>query len=184
MGAWLRRTLRLSAEGEAHECSQRHEHDPQCGRNGRVQRHTRTGLCKACARTRADCDSRRLDCCYRCFPARRVRAVFLPCNPSSAMTTCLVLASQNPAGPILETDFEAAGTHVIGAVQRNMLVQEVVRLVPDLVVCHEASPDDALFDLAGSVMAIRATPLLIFCSDADAGKMARALECGVSAYVV
>ena len=100
------------------------------------------------------------------------------------MTTCLVLASRSAVAPALATDFEAAGIPVIGAVQRSMLVQEVVRLVPDLVVCHEASPDDALFDLAAALLAARPTPLLLFCSDADAGKMSRALECGISAYVV
>lgn len=100
------------------------------------------------------------------------------------MTQCLVLASRSPAGPALAADLEGAGIHVVGAVQRSMLVQEVIRLVPDLVVCHEASADDGLFELAASLLATRPTPLLLFCSDADAGKMARALECGVSAYVV
>src|SRR5207244_11174693 len=46
------------------------------------------------------------------------------------------------------------------------------------------SPDDALFELAAALFAARPTPLLLFCGDADAGKMARALECGISAYVV
>jgi two-component system, response regulator PdtaR len=100
------------------------------------------------------------------------------------MTSCLVLASQTPATPALAADFEAAGIHVIGAVQRNNLVQEVVRLVPDLVVCHETSPDDALFELAALLLATRPTPVLLFCTDPDADKMARALSAGVNAYVV
>jgi len=100
------------------------------------------------------------------------------------MTSCLVLASQTPATPALATDFEAAGIHVLGAVQRNMLVQEVVRLVPDLVVIHETSPDDALFELVALLLATRPTPLLLFCTDPDVDKMARALNAGVNAYVV
>ena len=100
------------------------------------------------------------------------------------MPTCLLLANRTPATPALEADLESAGIHVIGAVQRNMLVQEVVRLVPDLVVIHEASPDDALFELATLLLATRPTPLLLFCTDSDADRMARALDAGVSAYVV
>ncbi len=100
------------------------------------------------------------------------------------MTSCLVLADRTPASPALEADFESVGIHVIGAVQRNILVQEVVRLMPDLVVIHEASPDDALFELATLLSATRPTPLLLFCTDPDAAKMARGLASGVNAYVV
>jgi AmiR/NasT family two-component response regulator len=100
------------------------------------------------------------------------------------MTSCLLIADRTPATPDLAADFEAAGIHVIGAVQRNMLVQEAVRLVPDLVIVHESSPDEALFDSVALLLATRPTPLLLFCSDPDAEKMARALRTGVSAYVV
>jgi len=42
-------------------------------------------------------------------------------------------------------DLSASGIHVLGAMLRGTLVQEVVGLVPDLVVCHEWTVDEGLF---------------------------------------
>ncbi len=100
------------------------------------------------------------------------------------MISCLVLSPETAGAPPLAADLEAAGIHVIGAVQRGKLVQEVARLGPDVVVCHEPSPDDGLFDALSLLAATTPRPVLLFTGDSDAERIARALDAGVHAYVV
>jgi two-component system, response regulator PdtaR len=100
------------------------------------------------------------------------------------MTSCLVIASTSPNAPDLESDLEAVGIHVIGATQRSNLVQETIRLMPDVVVFHEVSPDEALFQSAAALMSTSPRPLLVFTNDPDVQKIERALRCGVHAYVI
>ena len=84
--------------------------------------------------------------------------------------------SASAGAPDLKSDLETVGIHVIGAAHRSNLVQEVIRLGPDVVVFHEASPDDALFQGAAALMATSPLPLLVFTNDPDAEKMERALR--------
>ncbi|HEV7913978.1 MAG TPA: ANTAR domain-containing protein, partial [Albitalea sp.] len=100
------------------------------------------------------------------------------------MISCLVLAASAPDAPPLQADLESVGIHVLGAVQRGNLVQEALRLAPDVVICHEASPDAALFDTAALLLATSPRPFVLFTADADADKMTRALDCGIQVYVV
>ena len=100
------------------------------------------------------------------------------------MISCLVAVCTSPGAPALAADLESVGIHVIGAVQRNNLVQEVVRLGPDVVVFHEASADDALFESTALLQATAPRPVVVFTTDADAEKMALALRSGVHAYEV
>jgi AmiR/NasT family two-component response regulator len=100
------------------------------------------------------------------------------------MISSLVLGPSSPGEPALAADLEAAGIHVLGAVQRGKLVQEAVRLVPDVVVVHEATPDAPLFDALALLQATGPRPVILFTADPDADKMARALDCGVHVYVV
>jgi AmiR/NasT family two-component response regulator len=100
------------------------------------------------------------------------------------MTSCLLLTPAVTAASALVSDLEGAGIHVIGAVQRSNLVQETARLMPDVVVFHEPSLDDALLAIAGALQAAVPRPLLVFTQDSDADRMRRALDAGVNAYVV
>ena len=100
------------------------------------------------------------------------------------MISCLVVQSESPAAAALVADLESVGIHVIGAVQRGNLVQEAVRLAPDLVVIHEISVDAELFDSAALLLATAPRPVVVFTSDPDVDKMAHALEVGIHAYEV
>jgi len=100
------------------------------------------------------------------------------------MTSCLVLTPSAPGAPALASDLEGAGIHVIGAVQRSNLVQEAARLVPDVVILHEARLDDPLLAVVSALQAAVPRPLLAFTLDDDADRMRRALDAGVHAYVV
>jgi AmiR/NasT family two-component response regulator len=100
------------------------------------------------------------------------------------MTSCLLLAPTPTEVPALSADLESAGIHIIGAVQRSNLVQEAVRLAPDVVICHEPSPDTGFFDTAALLLATSPRPVLLFTTDPDADKMTRGLASGIHAYVV
>jgi AmiR/NasT family two-component response regulator len=100
------------------------------------------------------------------------------------MTSCLVVESHSPGAPALASDLESVGIHIIGAAQRSNLVQEAVRLAPDVVVFHESSVSDALFDSAALLLATAPRPLVVFTNDPDVDKMRRALQAGIHAYEV
>jgi len=100
------------------------------------------------------------------------------------MTTCLVVQSASPVAGALTADLESVGIHVIGAVQRSTLVQEVVRLAPDVVLWYEASVGDEVFASTALLGATAPRPVVVFTSDPDVDKMARALESGIHAYEV
>ena len=100
------------------------------------------------------------------------------------MTSCLVVQSLSPGEDTLVGDLESVGIHVIGAVQRSNLVQEALRLAPDVIVVQEAIVSDALLESAALLLASAPRPLVVFTSDPDVDKMARALGAGVHAYEV
>ena len=100
------------------------------------------------------------------------------------MISCLLVESASAGGPALASDLESVGIHVIGAVQRGNLVQEALRLVPDVVLAHEASVGDALFEAAALLLATAPRPLVVFTNDPDVDKMSRALQAGIHAYEV
>ena len=107
-----------------------------------------------------------------------------PAGAGAAVTSALVVEG-TASGPIdLAADLRAAGIHVLGAVGRDSLVREASRLAPDLVVCHEVAPDDALFDAFKRLAVGEPRPVIVFTQDPDAAKIERAIGSGIHAYVV
>ncbi|CAN5486787.1 hypothetical protein BH11PSE9_BH11PSE9_25360 [soil metagenome] len=100
------------------------------------------------------------------------------------MKTAIVIDSQSPGIPDFAADLASVGIHVLGAVPRSNLVREVIRLQPELVLCHEVMPDDALFDACATLTSTEPRPVIVFTHDPDASKIERALRSGISAYVV
>jgi len=100
------------------------------------------------------------------------------------MTSCLLLDPSASPAPSLADDLERCGIHVLGAVQRGKLVQEAVRLVPDVVVACAAVVDDATLEALSRLQATAPCPVVLFTGDPDVDRMTRALDCGVHAYVV
>ena len=101
------------------------------------------------------------------------------------MTSALVNLNGPAGANPLVSDLEVAGIQVLGVVhERSKLVQEVLRQAPDVLVCHDALPDEALFKLLQVVGDTAPCPVMVFTSDSDAEKITRATEVGVHAYVV
>jgi len=111
-----------------------------------------------------------------------------PCFPPKLliyMTSALVNLNGPAGAHPLVSDLEAAGIQVLGVLhERSKLVQEVLRQAPDVLVCHDALPDEALFKLLQVVGETAPCPVMVFTSDSDAEKITRATEVGVHAYVV
>jgi AmiR/NasT family two-component response regulator len=101
------------------------------------------------------------------------------------MTTVLVTLSGPVGSHPIASDLQDAGISVLGSVQdRSKLVQEVLRRAPDVLICHDPLPGDALFNALQTIAETSPRPVMVFTSDSDASKIARASEVGVHAYVV
>jgi AmiR/NasT family two-component response regulator len=73
---------------------------------------------------------------------------------------------------------------VLGAVGRDALVREVARLAPDLVVCHEAAPDDACSTPSSASPSPEPRPVVVFTQDPDAARSSAPSARASTAYVV
>lgn len=104
------------------------------------------------------------------------------------MTSALVILNgpDGPDGPHpLAADLEAVGIEVLGSVQGcSKLVQEVLRQGPDVVICDDPVPGEELFKALALVGETSPRPVIVFTTDPDAGRIARATQVGVHAYVV
>ena len=100
------------------------------------------------------------------------------------MTSALILSRPGAGTPPLAADLEAAGFPVLGACERSSLVQDTIRLAPDLLVCHDAHPDDTLFGALEALQTHAPLPVLLFTSDGDASLIERAVAAGIHGYVV
>ena len=100
------------------------------------------------------------------------------------MTSALVVEGSPPADVDLAADLAAAGVRVLGATPRGDLVREAVRTSPDVIVCHEVSPDETLFAAFALLAETAPCPVVVFTHDPEAAKIERALAAGIHSYVV
>ncbi len=101
------------------------------------------------------------------------------------MTSALISLNGPLGGNPLVSDLEAVGVDVLGCVTEcSKLVQETLRLAPDLLICHANLPGEELFKTLQVIGETAPRPVIVFTADGDAGKIARATEVGIHAYVV
>ena len=100
------------------------------------------------------------------------------------MTSVLLLSDSGQASDALLEDFTAVGIEVSGASDCSNVLQQVIRLQPDLLVCVVPTPGGELFDSLAGVANSAARPVVLFTTDPDVEKMAAAARSGVHAYVV
>ncbi len=86
--------------------------------------------------------------------------------------------------PPLVTDLDLVGVSVLASVDCTAIVQETIRTAPDLVICYDPSPGDALFATLATLSTTAPRPVVLFTDDPDAGRIEQAMRSGVSAYVV
>ncbi len=100
------------------------------------------------------------------------------------MTSACVFTSGGLGAPPLQADLEAAGIDVNGLVSLKTMVQDVIRGAPDVVVCYENHPGDALFAITIALRNASPRPVVVFTEDPDAEKIGRAIASGIHAYVI
>lgn len=103
---------------------------------------------------------------------------------TTALTTAICVEATPAKGPGLAADLAAAGIVVVGRAEADTLVREAARLAPDVVVCHEASPDERLFVACDLLADVAPCPVALFTEDFDAAKTERAVRAGIHAYVI
>jgi AmiR/NasT family two-component response regulator len=100
------------------------------------------------------------------------------------MTSAFVVSSGGVGSPDLQADLETVGIEVSGSSDIRTMVQDVIRGAPDLVVCYENHPDDALFASTAALGNAAPRPVVVFTNDPDAEKIERATSSGIHAYIV
>lgn len=100
------------------------------------------------------------------------------------MKSVLIVDSASPSVPDLAADLTAVGIQVLGVASRGNLVRESIRLAPTLIVGHEVSLDDGLFDAFSQLAATAPCAVAVFTNDPDFAKIERALRSGIHVYVV
>ena len=76
------------------------------------------------------------------------------------MTSAYVVSSGGVGAPSLSEDLVTVGIDVLGASDIDAMVQEVVRVGPDLVICYDTHPDDALFAGTSALRNVSPRPAL------------------------
>lgn len=100
------------------------------------------------------------------------------------MTTVSFFSSGGPGAPALARDLEGVGLTLRAALDLRTMVQDVIRSAPDVIVCYESHPGDALFAITATLQDTAPRPFVLFTADPDAEKIERAAAAGVHAYVV
>ena len=102
------------------------------------------------------------------------------------VSTTSVLPVLMPAhgAPPLADDLEQAGFAPLPTIGCDMLVRDALRQSPDLLVCWDATPADALLPALETLADAQPLPVLLFTSDASVESMQRALQAGVHGWVV
>ncbi len=100
------------------------------------------------------------------------------------MTSVSFFSSGGPGAPALQADLEAVGLSVTGPLTLRTMVQDVIRAAPDVLVCYESHPNDALFAVTSTLQETAPRPVVLFTADPDAEMITRAASAGIHAYVV
>ena len=97
----------------------------------------------------------------------------------------VLLVDQNPErAAVLVANLERGGCEVVGhMVGSTDLVNEIIRLTPDIIIVDLASPDRDTIEQMGTIALEQPKPILMFCDDAEPDLVRRAIRSGVSAYV-
>jgi len=98
--------------------------------------------------------------------------------------SALILAASGSSQAILEIDLKGAGAHVVGATTCEQLVQDSMRLTPDIVVALEPVIPDGLFAATALLESTHPAAVVVFTDDIRVETMERALASGVHGWVV
>jgi AmiR/NasT family two-component response regulator/DNA uptake protein ComE-like DNA-binding protein len=84
----------------------------------------------------------------------------------------------------LEADLKRIGVHVVGATSCENLVQDSIRLAPDIVVIAQAVPGPELFAATALLESLHPVAIAAFTEDVRVEVIERALASGIHAWIV
>lgn len=86
---------------------------------------------------------------------------------------------------LLRDELARQGCEVVGVIEQATLIHDcVVRLRPDVVIVDADSPTRDTLENLATLSERMPRPVVVFAEDEDQGPMRRAIQAGVSAYVV
>ena len=100
------------------------------------------------------------------------------------MSTALLLTEPKPTPSTLEADLNSIGVRVIGAARCNDLVQNTMRLKPQILVACIDRPDASFFTAIAAVAQQFPVPVAVFTEDDREASLEAALDAGVHAWIV
>ena len=100
------------------------------------------------------------------------------------MTSAYLILDGAGVARTAQGDLESVGVEVLGSSGLRSMVEDVVRSSPDLVVCYDSHPGDALFAGTTALRNVSPRPVVVFTTDPDAEKIERAAASGIHCYVI
>lgn len=100
------------------------------------------------------------------------------------MTSAILATPALADAAVWESDLRTVGVEVLGRAETTTLLEASIRIAPDLVVCFENHPDDALFASTTAISRSAPRPVVVFTTDPDVENIERAAASGVHAYVI
>ena len=101
-----------------------------------------------------------------------------------AVISAFVVSAGGTGAPAIVADLRAVGIEVVGSGDGRDVVKDVIQRAPDLLVCYETHPNDAFFASTAALRNVAPRPVIVFTTDTDAEKIARAANSGIHVNVV
>ncbi|WP_423597621.1 ANTAR domain-containing response regulator [Roseateles sp. MS654] len=108
-----------------------------------------------------------------------------PSPPAVAGLRVLLIDDGAHRADLLRDELVRQGHEVVGVIEQATLIHDcVLRLQPDIVIVDAESPTRDTLEHLATLSAKMPRPVVIFAEDEDRAPMRRAIQAGVSAYVV
>lgn len=96
----------------------------------------------------------------------------------------LVVGEPDELRNTLKSDLQRVGMHVLGATDCQQMVQEAMRLDPEIVVILAPLASQPLFAAASLLESMHPVAIAVFTEDVQVESMERAMESGIHAWIL
>ncbi len=117
-------------------------------------------------------------------PPHKAIAIAAPPSPAQGLRVLLIDDGAHRV-QLIQQELARQGCEVVGVIEQGALIHDcVLRLKPDVVIVDSESPTRDTLENLATLSLQMPRPVVVFSEDGDQGTMRRALQAGVSAYVV
>lgn len=100
------------------------------------------------------------------------------------MRTALVMSDPGLKNASLEIDLKRIGVHIVGATNCKELVRDAIRMAPDIVVVYTVQVDRELYTATAQLATLHPVAIVVFTEEVQVESMERALDAGITTWVV